>query len=186
MLNKLLRNNIAVLVKPIIIGKIKSAYGIRGQLKMVSFTQKPQNIFDYQPWFIKIANNKWQQIQLESWKSYNKNLIIRIINIQNRETAILLTNLEIFIETEQLPNLEKGQYYWKDLLGCQVINVNGYNMGKVVNLIETGSNEVLVVKSNSQDDFCIREILIPFLNIQVIKNVDLMAKCIEVIWDPIF
>ncbi|SBT82010.1 Ribosome maturation factor RimM [secondary endosymbiont of Trabutina mannipara] len=187
-MNKLLSSIITAAqvkpIKPIIIGKIKSAYGIRGQLKVVSFTKETANIFTYQPWFVK--KNQWQQIKLESWKLYNKNLIISIINIKNREAAILLTNCEIVIETAQLPELEKGQYYWKDLIGCQVITVNGYNMGKVVNLIETGSNEVLVVKSNPKDAFGIRERLIPFLDIQVIKNVDIMAKFIEVIWDPKF
>ncbi|KAA1461413.1 ribosome maturation factor RimM, partial [Enterobacter hormaechei] len=88
--------------------------------------------------------------------------------------------------SEQLPELDTGDYYWKDLIGCQVISTAGYNLGTVNDMMETGSNDVMVVKANLKDAFGVKERLIPFLDGQVIKKVDLATKTIEVDWDPGF
>jgi len=71
-------------------------------------------------------------------------------------------------------------------MGLQVVNVDGYEMGKVIDMMETGSNDVLVVKANLKDAFGVKERLIPFLDEQVIKKVDLATGVIEVDWDPGF
>ncbi|MCE1731900.1 ribosome maturation factor RimM, partial [Enterobacter hormaechei] len=84
------------------------------------------------------------------------------------------------------PDLEEGDYYWKDLIGCQVINTTGYNLGTIHDMMETGSNDVMVIKANLKDAFGIKERLVPFLDGQVIKKVDLATKTIEVDWDPGF
>ncbi|WMQ74264.1 MAG: Ribosome maturation factor RimM [Sodalis sp.] len=182
-MNKQLR--IAAPVKPVVVGKMGSAYGIRGCLRALSSTEEAEGIFNYQPWFIKKAD-EWQPIGLESWKRRNQDLIIKVRDIEDREAATLLTNCEIVIDMSQLPDLNSSEYYWKDLLGCQVVTIDGYQLGEVINLMETGSNDVMVVKVNLKDAFGIQERLIPFLDGQVIKNVDLTAHAIEVDWDPGF
>lgn len=169
----------------IVVGKMGSTYGIRGWLRVFSSTEEAESIFDYQPWFIKMAG-KWQPIGLENWKRHNQNLIIKVRDIEEREAATLLTNCEIVVDAAQLPDLNSGEYYWKDLLGCQVVTVGGYQLGKVIDLMETGSNDVLVVTNNLEDAFGIQERLIPFLDGQVVKNVDLTAHVIAVDWDPGF
>ncbi|MGL9774376.1 MAG: ribosome maturation factor RimM [Sodalis sp. (in: enterobacteria)] len=176
---------IAAPVEPIVVGKMGSAYGIRGWLGVFSSTEETESIFDYQPWFIKRAG-EWQPIGLESWKRHNQDLIIKVRDIEDREAATLLTNCEIVVDASQLPDLDSGEYYWKDLLGCQVITVGVYQLGEVIDLMKTGSNDVLVVKANLKDAFGIQERLIPFLDGQVIKNVDLATHVIEVDWDPGF
>lgn len=179
------QHRITALVEPVVIGKIGSTYGIHGWLRVFSFTEEVESIFYYQPWFIKIVG-EWQPIWLERWKYHNQNILIKVKDIEDREASTLLTNYEIVINASQLPNLDSGEYYWKDLLGCQVITVGGYQLGEVINLIETGSNDVLVVKSNQKDAFSIKERLIQFLYGQVIKHVDLISHVIEVDWDPDF
>ena len=84
------------------------------------------------------------------------------------------------------PELEEGDYYWHDLIGCSVVNLEGYAMGTVTEMMETGSNDVLVVKANTKDAFGKQERLIPFLYEQVVKRVDLTTKTIEVDWDAGF
>ncbi len=84
----------------------------------------------------------------------------------------------------QLPQLEEGDYYWKDLMGCQVVTTEGYDLGKVVDMMETGSNDVLVIKANLKDAFGIKERLVPFLDGQVIKKVNLTTRSIEVDSNP--
>ncbi|PKH19805.1 ribosome maturation factor RimM [Enterobacterales bacterium CwR94] len=170
---------------PIVMGKMGSAYGIRGWLKVFSSTEDAESIFDYQPWFIQRAG-QWQQVELEAWKHHNQDLIIKVKGIDDRDAAARLTNAEILVNSDSLPELETGDYYWKDLMGCQVVTVEGYELGKVIDMMETGSNDVLVVKANLKDAFGVKERLIPFLNDQVIKNVDLTTGIIEVEWDPGF
>lgn len=173
------------LEKPVVLGKLGSAYGIRGWLRVFSSTELAENLFDYQPWFIK-QGTSWQQLELETWKWHNHEIVIKLKGIDDRDLANTLTNKELFIDESQLPVLEQGEYYWKDLMGCQVVNTKGYDMGRVTDLMETGSNDVLVVKANLKDAFSKTERLIPFIEGQVITHVDLNTKSILVDWDPDF
>ncbi|MGP4123841.1 MAG: ribosome maturation factor RimM [Sodalis sp. (in: enterobacteria)] len=175
----------AALPDPVVVGKVGSTYGIHGWLKVFSSTEEAKSIFNYEPWFIK-KPNEWRPIRLESWKRHNQALLIKVKDIDDREAATLLTNCEIVIDASQLPDLDNGEYYWKDLIGCQVVTVGGYQLGEVIDLIETGSNDVLVVKANPKDAFGIQERLIPFLDRQVIMSVDLTLYVIKVDWDPGF
>lgn len=175
----------ALPVEPITLGKIGSAYGIRGWLKMFSSTENAESIFDYQPWFIQ-RGGQWQTIVLESWRRHNKDMVIKLENINDRTAASLFTNCEIVVDASKLPALTEGDYYWKDLIGCAVVTSQGYRLGKVAEMMETGANDVLVVKASLKDAFGIRERLLPFLDGQVIKKVDLTSRTIEVEWDPAF
>ncbi|MCG9949784.1 ribosome maturation factor RimM [Providencia rettgeri] len=169
---------------PIVLGKLGAAYGIRGWLKVFSSTEHAESIFDYQPWFIQ-RSAQWQHIEIEDWKHHNKDIIVKLGGVDDRDAAALLTNFEIAVNSTQLPELE-NEYYWKDLMGCQVVTLQGYGLGIVTDMMETGSNDVLVIKANLKDAFGIKERLVPFLDGQVIKKVDLDAKLIEVDWDPGF
>lgn len=172
-------------VNPIVMGKMGSTYGIRGWLRVFSSTEETESIFDYQPWYIQ-SQGSWQIVEIESWKHHNQDLIIKVKGVYDRDAANLLTNAEIVVDSAQLPDLEEGDYYWKDLFGCEVITSAGYQLGKAIDMMETGSNDVLVVKANLKDAFGAKERLIPFLTGQVIKHVDLSTKTIEVDWDPSF
>lgn len=171
--------------QPIILGKMGSTYGIRGWLRVFSSTENAESIFDYQPWFIQ-RSGQWQLVELADWKRHSQDLIIKVKGIDDRDAANLLTNCEIVVDSEQLPPLEGDDYYWKDLMGCQVVTCSGYQLGKVIDMMETGSNDVMVVRANLKDAFGMKERLVPFLHGQVIKKVDLAAKVIEAEWDPAF
>ncbi|MGL4927452.1 MAG: ribosome maturation factor RimM [Plesiomonas shigelloides] len=173
------------LLEPVVLGKLGSTYGIRGWLRVYSSTEDAESIFEYQPWFLK-TGGQWREVELESWRHHNNDLIIKLKGVDDRETAHAMTNAEIAVDASQLPKLEEGDYYWRDLMGCKVVNTSGYEFGKVTDMMETGSNDVLVVKANLKDAFGIKERLIPFLDGQVIKKVDLATRTIEVDWDPGF
>src|SRR5690606_23350897 len=100
--------------------------------------------------------------------------------------ADLLKNLPISIKAEQLPALADDEFYWRDLIGMQVITEQDYNLGKVKELFETGSNDELLVQANHNDAFGQKERMIPYLQSQVVKSVDREAKTIKVDWDPSF
>jgi 16S rRNA processing protein RimM len=171
--------------QPIVLGTIGSAYGIRGWLKVFSSTENAESIFDYQPWLIQQLA-QWQFIELEDWKHHSQDLIIKVKGIDDRDAASSLTHCEIIVDSEQLPSLEGDNYYWKDLMGCQVVTPSGYELGKVIDMIETGSNDVMVVKANLKDTFGIKKRLVPFLHGKVIKKIDLTARVIKADWNPGF
>jgi len=177
--------NSVVSIQPIIIGKMGTVYGVRGWLRVFSFTENANNIFNYQPWFIQQAR-ELRCLELEDWKHHNQDLIIKIKSINNRENASQLANLKIVVDMLRFPTLSDGEYYWKDLIGCQVVTTFGYQLGKIINIIETGSNDVIIVKANPKDAFGIKKRLIPYLNGQVIKQVDIVTQLVEVDWEPHF
>ena len=167
------------------VGKLGSTYGIRGWLRIYSSTEQAESIFDYQPWFLKIKG-RWQPTELENWRHHNHELIVKLKGVDDREAAQILANVEIGVDLSVFPQLEEGDYYWHDLIGCAVVNLEGYAMGTVTEMMETGSNDVLVVKANVKDAFGKQERLIPFLYEQVVKRVDPATKTITVDWDAGF
>jgi 16S rRNA processing protein RimM len=167
-----------------IIGQIGAAYGILGMLKLFSFTENKSDIFKYYPWFIK-NNHQWMMLDLEHKKNNKHFFFIKIKNINNRNEAKKLTNCHIMIEKKRLPLLKKNEYYWNDLLNCTILSVTGFSLGKVNKLIRTKSNDILVIK-NYKKNMRKTEILIPFLEKTVIKNVDIINKTIMVDWNPVF
>ena len=168
-----------------VVGKLGSTYGIRGWLRIYSSTEQAESIFDYQPWFLK-TKGEWQPTELENWRHHNHEIIVKLKGVDDREAAQTLANVEIGVDLSVFPELEEGDYYWHDLIGCSVVNLEGYTMGTVTEMMETGSNDVLVVKANTKDAFGKQERLIPFLYEQVVKRVDLTTKTIEVDWDAGF
>ncbi|VEH68412.1 ribosome maturation factor RimM [Rodentibacter pneumotropicus] len=119
---------------------------------------------------------EWQPTELENWRHHNHELIVKLKGTDDRDAAQVLANVEIGVDLSVFPELEEGDYYWHDLIGCSVVNLQGYTMGTVTEMMETGSNDVLVVKANSKDAFGKQERLIPFLYEQVVKRVDLTTK----------
>ncbi|ATC94043.1 16S rRNA processing protein RimM [Pseudoalteromonas tunicata] len=129
---------------------------------------------------------KWQSFKVVDWRRHSKGFIAKFANIDDRDQALVYTNAEIFVELSQLPELPQGEFYWRDLIGMSVTTDKGYSLGIVDDLMETGSNDVLVVKANNNDGFGQAERLIPFLTDTVILNVDAEARQITVDWDPSF
>lgn len=164
--------------KRLLLGRINGLYGIRGWVKIYSYTDPITNIFNYNPWQVKI-NNRWQTSTVLENKTHHKGLIARFEQCVDRETASRWLNAEIAIHRSQLPPPVEGEYYWIDLIGLAVINLDQKILGQVSNLMETGANDVLIVKGD-------KERLIPFLLNRTIKRVDIQAGFLQVDWEPDF
>ncbi len=168
----------------IVLGHISGLFGIKGWVKVYSHTSPRDNILRYSPWYLQ-QQGEWIAYRLEEGKQHGKGIIVRLENCRDRDSAAVLVGKEIAITRQQLPALDKDEYYWSDLQGLQVINQQGVELGKVSHLIETGSNDVLVVEQ-AESGREARERLIPYIREQVIKNVDLDKGVISVDWDPDF
>lgn len=168
----------------IAVGHIGTAHGIKGWVWVQARTESPGSIFGYQPWYLKTREG-FQQVEVVDWREQGKGVVAQLNITPDRNAAELLRNIEIWVPKEALPILEEGDYYWSDLVDLEVRTESGLILGTVEGLMETGSNDVLVVRpsANSMDK---NERLIPWLPGQVVKNVDLAGRSITVDWDPAF
>ena len=171
--------------KKIILGKIGAVYGVKGWLKVHSFTDETDAILDYFPWSLKLGN-KTQLVEITDWRKHNKGLIVKVAGLDDRDRAQALVGSEILVNETVLPKLPEGEFYWRDLIGMNVVTTKGYDLGSVSEMMETGANDILVVKANPNDGFSKKERLIPYLFEQVIISVDANTKQICVDWDPGF
>ena len=167
----------------VVIGKIGAPYGVKGWVKITTYTDEIQGVFDYSPWLLGNDNKAYT---VDHWKTHNKSVVAKLVGVETRDDVESIKNLDISINAEQLPELADDEYYWRDLVGMQVVTQSGYNLGAVKELFETGANDVMLVKAKSNDAFGQKERMLPFLREQVIKLVDMQARTITVDWDPGF
>lgn len=160
----------------ITIGKIGSSFGVHGWLKISTYTEYGPDILDYRPWYTSRNGRDWKEIDVEDGKQHGNGVIAKLAGIDTPEDARLLTGTLIAIQRSQLPELTKGEFYWSDLIGLTVINKDGTELGKVIYLMETGSNDVLVIKGN-------KEHAIPYLPGSVVLDINLEKKEIRVDWE---
>ncbi len=160
-------------------GQISGVFGVKGWVKVFSFTQPRENILRYSPWFLQ-KNGQTTEIKVSSGQRHGSAVVAELEGIDDRDAAAALMGSEILILRQQLPKPKAGEYYWADLVGLKVETVSGVDLGKVDHLLETGANDVLVVVDGET------ERLIPFLQKQTVLNIDLDVGTMTVDWDPDF
>jgi 16S rRNA processing protein RimM len=166
----------------IILGYISKAYGVKGWVRVCSYTDPSHNIFTYQPWQL-LLGEAWQEVKLRQGKCYGKGLIAQLQGCDDRCQAEAYAGVTIAIANNSLPTLNEGEYYWQQLMGLDVKTNSDVKLGKVDQLLATGANDVLVVQGNARS-IDMKERLIPWLPDQVITHVDLLKGIIWVDWDP--
>ena len=163
----------------LILGRINGVFGIKGWLKVLSFTRPKENIFNYEA--LLLGNDgQWQQVEIEASQKRGDRLMLKLAGIDTPEAARLYLGCDLGIEQAQLPDLPEGQYYWHQLIGLTVENLVGQRLGQVTDIRETGANDVLVVGTQNNDK---RKILIPLVMDIYVKQVDLDAGLIQVDWE---
>ena len=162
--------------KPVIVGRISGLFGVRGWIKIHSFTDPREAILDYRDWLIE-SGDDWQSIAVAEGKRHGKTIVARLEGIDDRDVAASYVQASIGVDRSQLPETADGEYYWTDLEGLTVRKEDGTVLGTVANLLETGANDVLVVREAD------REVLVPFVPGQVVKDVDLANGVIDVDWE---
>lgn len=160
------------------VGKITGAFGVKGRVKVFSYTDPKENIIKYSPWKL-TREDEVREVEVIGGKLQGKAIVAQIKNVANRDEAEKLSGWDISVSYSQLPATEVDEYYWQDLIGLKVETVEGVVLGKIDYLLETGANDVVVVKGE-------RERLIPFLQGDTIINIDLEAGIMTVNWDPEF
>lgn len=162
----------------ITMGKLGSTYGVHGWLKIGAYTDHGPDLLDYSPWYLSKDGKTWKLADLEGSKEHGSGILAKFNGIDSPEEARLLTGMLIGIERSQMAELPEGEYYWTDLIGLNVIDKEGTFLGVVTYLMETGSNDVIIIKGD-------KEHAIPYLMNDVILSIDLEKKEIRVDWELI-
>ena len=163
----------------ILVGKISNPHGIKGWVKIISFTDPIENILSYKKWIISDKETE-KTYHLEESRVQGKKIVIKLENVNDRNDADLLKNLEIYVNRSDLPELDENSYYWEDLVDFNVIDIKGNPVGKVDSLFRTGSNDVLVIIDETKE-----RLLVPFIMEEVIKYVDLAKELISIDWPEV-
>ena len=161
--------------QPVILGRIVGLFGVRGWVKVHSYTEPREALLDYRDWLLN-RDGEWQPVGLAEGKRHGKSVIARIAGIEDRDGAAELLGSDIAVNRDALPEAGEGRYYWADLEGLTVVHRDGTELGKVAYLMATGANDVLVVDGAA-------ERLIPFVPGTVILDVDLAEGVIRVDWE---
>ncbi|MEZ5593527.1 MAG: ribosome maturation factor RimM [Gammaproteobacteria bacterium] len=162
----------------IVMGRIAGLYGVKGWVKVHSYTDPHRGILDYDPLYIAAAES-WRELAIEDGREHGKAIVIKVRDIDDRDQAATLVGQDLAVQRQQLPALDDDEVYWADLEGLEVVNLEGINLGRIERLFQTGANDVMVIRGE-------RERLVPFLRDQVIKQIDFANRRIDVDWDADF
>ena len=151
------------------IGQIVNSYGLKGQMKVVPFTDNIKRFSKLKTIYIEIEK-QLKEFKIQEVKYHKNNILIKLENIDDINDAEKYKNCYIKIDRKDAVKLPEDTYFIVDLIGIEVFTEENILLGKIVDVFPTGSNDVYVVK-----DELGKQILLPAIN-EVIKNVDITNK----------
>jgi 16S rRNA processing protein RimM len=164
----------------ITVGRLHGAFGVRGEVKLESFTDPMQAIGRYRPWILRDARGGEQVLEAGAKvRPGGKGLVATLPGVDDKDAADALRGVDVLVPRSALPPPAPGEYYWVDLEGLRVVNTEGADFGTVSHVFSTGANDVLVVLGE-------RERMVPFLQPDVVRAVDFDAGLVTVDWDADF
>ena len=160
----------------VVVGRLGRSFGVKGWQHLQSFTSPRDNLLSYQPWFLRSHNSdKWQCIEDYEIQNHNDGYLVRLAGVEQRETAQKFSGSLLGTPAEMLGQTADGEFYWHQLIGCDVLNEQGEALGQVIGLLETGAHDVLQIARQGQP------LLVPFADPYII-DVNLAERRIMVMW----
>jgi 16S rRNA processing protein RimM len=167
-----------------IIGKVTTAFGIKGWVKVYSFTDPMKGILNYKNWLLKVKG-QWQPYKVKEGKPQGKGIVAKFEGINDRDLALALGQVEIAVRTSDLPQLAQDEFYWSQLIGLNVVNKNDELLGKIDSLFNSGAPHDVMSVKGCEGSLDQQERLIPYVD-QVVGEVDLDAGVMQVGWEADF
>ena len=159
------------------VGKIAGVFGIKGWMKVFSYTDPRKNILSYSPLYLSVKG-EWVEAKVSNGRVQGKGIIIALENVTDPDQVLPMIGTALAIKKEQLKPTSLDEFYWSDLTGLKVVNLNKEILGRVDSILETGAHDVLVVKNKELKT----QRLIPFVLEETVLKVDLNSGIIEVDW----
>lgn len=168
-------------VNEIRLGSINGTHGLKGWVKVFSYTDPLEAILDYSPWILRKGGAE-KELTVKGGQVNGKRLIVQLEGVDTRDLAENLIGYEVHVSVDAMPDLEAGEFYWFQLEGLAVRNIDGEVLGKIDHMLETGANDVMVVEP-TDDSIDKEQRLIPYLKGDVVKRVDQETGVVTVDWD---
>jgi len=165
-------------VTRVVLGRIAGPFGVRGWLKVASFTEPPEQILDFPRWRADAPGQAARELRPAEGRTHGKGLVVRIEGVDDRDAAIALGKPELWVERDELPALAPGEHYRGDLVGFEVVNLEGVRLGRVDHFLDFPANPVMVVMGE-------RERWLPVGPGRLLR-VDAGGRRITVDWDAEF
>ena len=162
--------------KLIPMGRLGAARGLKGWLRVKSFADPPEQLENYRTWNL-LVNDQCREVTLRRFRTTPRGLECLLDGVETRDAAEALRGAEIRVNRADLPPAGENEWYWADLEGLDVLNLEGRLLGRVHGLMATGANDVLIVQGE-------RRRLIPFVQGSRVREIDLQARRLIVDWDP--
>ena len=169
------------------VGRIQDAWGIKGWFRVLPHSADPQALFSSKHWFI-LPTERGEKtfsgvlkLAIREAKTHSDSVVATAQDIDDRNAAEALKGARVFIARSSFPTADKDEYYWVDLIGLEVVNREGVNLGQVKDLLSTGQQTVLVLEFELEGKT--QERMIPFVA-NFVDGVDLPARKISVDWQP--
>ena len=160
--------------KWVTVGRVSGVFGVKGWLKVQSYTEPRDNIVGFDVWTLRMSGAE-RLFEVEDGQGQAGKVAAKLRGIDDPDRAREWVGADIVIERERLPKTQTDEFYWTDLEGLEVRTTAGLTLGRVAHLLATGANDVLVLDGTP-------ERLIPFVLGSVVKQVDLEAGLIVVDW----
>lgn len=154
-------------------GKIVNTHGLRGEVKVVTWTDYPEDFEDIEYVYVKRKTGD-EKLHISSIKYQKNNLIIKFSEIKDINEAEKYKNQILYVEREMMGELPDGVYYIADLIGSSVIDENGEEIGVIADVFNTGANDIYDVKREGK-----KNLLIPVID-DVVKEIDIENKVIRI------
>jgi 16S rRNA processing protein RimM len=164
--------------KLVTLGRISGVFGVKGWVKVHSYTEPRDNIAAFRVWTLR-RNGVDSRMELEDGRAQGAGVVVKLRGVDDPDRAREWVGAEMIVERAELPQCAPGEYYWTDLEGLEVRTIGGEPLGVVDHLVATGANDVLVLAGAPGR-------LIPFVIGDVIRSVDLDAGVIVADWSPEF
>lgn len=156
-------------------GYVAGAFGIKGWVKIKVATEYADSLADYENISLKLPSGQTVSQTIESGFARDGVYHAKFSGINSRDAAVALRGAVVAVARDEFPDTDEDEYYWVDLIGMQVVNLQGEILGAVSELMETGANDVLVIGAGKDQR------LVPFVA-QYIVNVDMATKTITADW----
>ena len=158
----------------VVLGRIAGLHGVKGGLKVYSYTRPAEAILEYTPWYLDFGG-AWQAVVRTDAYARQQRLIAYLEGFCDRDRATGLVGADIAVRRSQLKPLQAGEHYWVDLIGLGAYTPSGQHLGSVVGMLDTGANDVLIVRGE-------RDRLVPYVEGVYVRNVDLANRRLELDW----
>lgn len=157
----------------IYVGKIVNTHGIKGEVRIVSDSDfKDERFSKGSKLFIK-DNKEMKELTVNSHRVHKKFDLVTFLGYNNINDIIDYKGKQLYINKEDLTDLDEDEFYYHDLVGCEVYTEDEY-VGKISGIMETGANDVWRIKRENDKD-----LLIPYID-SVVKSVDIENKKVEI------